>query len=169
MNKAARWMVRRYYLTIGIALAIAGAFLQPYLVGEVYSEAKAIQLVEGVQRSSLYYGSAMATACATILALMLTLLGLARQSQAEFKYELYATIRVIATMATVGFIGSVILLLILSLPVGEFKKIPEGWFMSLYYTLTTLNFLLAGVVVAVVLSLSSAIHHAIAVLSPDFD
>ncbi|MEM9805562.1 MAG: hypothetical protein AAF959_09810 [Cyanobacteria bacterium P01_D01_bin.56] len=69
----------RCYLLVGVAIATLVATAQPFLVGSIYSEAKAIELVEGLQSSSLYFGSERATASSTVLALMLTLLSMTRK------------------------------------------------------------------------------------------
>ncbi len=62
--------------------ALAGlAYLS---VGQIYSGAKAIDLIGQLTQSALYFGSAIATSSATTLALMLTLIGMAHRSEAEF-------------------------------------------------------------------------------------
>ncbi len=134
---------------MGIAATVAIA--QPLLIGHIYSGTRAVDLLESIKESSLYLGSAIATASATVLALMLTLLSLTSQVDTSFNRSTYKGIKLIGDISTVTFIGSVALLLLLSLPIGEFKVISDQWYAGLYYVLSTLNGLLAGLMVVGVL------------------
>ena len=159
---------RRYaFLCVGVAAAVAIA--QPLLTGRIYSEAQSIQLLEGIKSSSLYLGSAIATASATTLALMLTLLSIASQADTSFEYNTYKGIELIGRISTATFIGSVVQLLLLSFPIGEFKNIDPGWFKGLYYVLSTVNGLLAGLMIVGVLILLDTIATLIKELSPDIN
>ena len=154
-------------LCIGVVLLIA--VVQPLLTGHIYSEAKAIELVQSIKSSSLYFSSAVATASATILALMLTLLSVTSQVDTSFGISTYKGIRVIGAIATCTFVGSVILLLILSLPVGEYESLSKVWYQVLYYILCALNGLLAGLMVFTVLILFDTITTLISELAPAAD
>ncbi|MEL6554330.1 MAG: hypothetical protein AAFQ63_12820 [Cyanobacteria bacterium J06621_11] len=159
---------RRYaLLCVGIAFIVAIA--QPMLTGKIYSEAQSIQLLEGIKSSSLYLGSAIATASATTLALMLTLLSIASQADTSFEYNTYKGIELIGRISTATFIGAVIQLLLLSFPIGEFKDIEPIWFKGLYYLLSTTNGLLVGLMVVGVLVLLDTITTLIKELSPDIN
>ena len=159
---------RRYaYLSASIAAVVAIA--QPILTGSIYSEAQSIQLLEGIKSSSLYLGSAIATASATTLALMLTLLSIASKADTSFEYNTYKGIEIIGRISTATFIGSVVQLLLLSFPVGEFKNIPPTWYKGLYYVLSTVNGLLTGLMIVGVLILFDTIVTLIKELSPDIN
>ena len=151
----------------GVALLVA--IVQPLLTGHIYSEAKAIELVQSIKESSLYLGSAVATASATVLALMLTLLSVTSQVDTSFGISTYKGIRVIGAISTVTFIGSVILLLALSLPVGEYESISGVWYQILYYVLCTINGLLAAMMIFSVLILFETITTLISELAPEAD
>ncbi len=137
-----------------------------FLIGGVYSSGKALQLIEALRDSSLYFGAAVATASATILALMLTLLGLSRQADSEFDNWVYQTINRIALISTISLCGAVALLMVLSMPIGEFEKIPENWFVAMYYVLVVFVALLAGFVITAVLMLFNAIRYVIMLITP---
>lgn len=152
---------------MGIAATVAIA--QPLLTGHVYSGARAVDLLQSIKESSLYLGSAIATASATVLALMLTLLSLTSQVDTSFNRSTYEGIKLIGDISTATFIGSVALLLILSLPIGEFTVISDQWYAGLYYVLATLNGLLAGLMIVGVLVLSDTLKTLIKSLAPDED
>ena len=87
-------------VTGGTALALgAGAKLA---IGSIYSEAKAVDLIQALTASGLYLGSAIATASATTLALMLTLLGLTRRSDTEFDRQVYVQIERVSILSTIS-------------------------------------------------------------------
>ena len=155
---------RRYLIVCSsvTALIVIGQLL---LVGSIYSEAKAIDLIKGFQSSSLYFGSSIATASVTVLALMLTLLSMARDAKTSFDESIYRGIEIIGFISTITFVGAVLLLSCLSLPIGEFDNIPAGWFEILYYVLSTLHGCLAGLMITGVMILFDTIHTLIRKLS----
>ena len=159
----------RHYFLICFSVMLLVAIAQPLLTGRIYGEAEAVDLLESIKGSSLYFGSAVATASATILALMLTLLSVTSQVETSFDRSTYKGIRVIGALSTITFIGSVLLLLLLSLPIGEYDSIGKVWYAFLYYVLCTLNGLLAGVMIFSVLILFETITTLISRLAPEAD
>lgn len=138
------------------------------LIGGIYSSGEALRLIETLRDSSLYFGAALATASATILALMLTLLGLSRQADSEFDRWVYRNINRITLVSTISLCGAVLLLMVLSLPIGEFDQLSENWFITISYVLVVLAALLAGLVITVVLMLYNAIQYVIAMITPNW-
>ena len=151
---------------IGGVAAVLVTLAVKFLIGGVYSSGKALQLIEALRDSSLYFGAAVSTASATILALMLTLLGLSRQAESDFDDWVYKNINRIALVSTISLCGGVLLLMLLSMPIGEFEKIPENWFIMMYYVLVVFVALLAGLVITAVLMLFNAIRYVIALITP---
>ena len=115
-------------------------------IGGIYSTAEATQLLEALSRAGLYLGSAIATASATTLALMLTMIGMIKRMDEDFDHESYRNIDVVAKLATASLMISLLVLLAFTLPVGEFEELPGTWYTTLY------EFLFAGCVVMVGLS-----------------
>ncbi|MBW4330176.1 hypothetical protein KY084_04715 [Stakelama sp. CBK3Z-3] len=144
-------------------LLAAGAY---YAVGQVYSDAKAIDLINQLSRAGLYFGSAMATASATTLALMLTLIGMAHRAEAEFGPDFYRNIYRISRLATATLLGSVVLLLLLTLPVGEFQGLSDMWFIWLYRVLFALIGTLSALLVATVLLVFTTVRDVIINITP---
>ncbi|MHA6289364.1 hypothetical protein [Maricaulis sp. CAU 1757] len=150
----------------GGAVAVIVVLAVKFLIGGVYGPGQALELIRALQSSSLYFGAAIATASATTLALMLTLLGFTRRSDEDFDEWVFHSVNRICTVSALSMIGAILLLLMLQLPVGEFDMLPSGWFRYLYYVLVTLVSLLAGLMISTVLMLLATIRYVVAKLTP---
>lgn len=144
------------------AVALGGQ----WLLGSIYSGYEARQFLESMSSSALYFGSAIVTAAATILALMLTILSLTSQSDDDFDKVFYLRVERIGKLATVALMGGIVLLLFLSIPVKEADNVPSSWFTIIYYVLMTFLAILAGILIAIVLMLQNAISSLISVIRP---
>lgn len=140
-----------------------------FLIGSVYSDADAVQLIEALSRSGLYLGAAIATASATILALMLTLLGFARRLDEDFDRDVYQRINRVGFLSTVSLCFALLLLLFLTLPVGEFTEIPDRWFPWMYNVLVVFVGVLTGMLITTVLLLYTTLRHVTASITPSED
>lgn len=69
----------------------------------------------------------------TILALMLTLLGLSRNAESHLTNTHYQNVLLIAKADTILIITSVITLMLLNLPITEAADLPQDWFTIIYY------------------------------------
>ncbi len=147
------------------AIALGGQIM----VGQVYSGWEARKLLESVISSALYFGSSIVTGAATILALMLTMLGLTKQSDGEFDSIFFKRIERIGLLSTIALIAGVILLLFLSVPIQESNDVPNNWYKTIYYVLTGYISGLAGLTVGIVLMLYNAITSLLDVVKPDMD
>ncbi|MGB3624842.1 MAG: hypothetical protein WA989_03375 [Henriciella sp.] len=137
-----------------------------FAIGNVYSEAEATNLIASLTNTGLYLGSAIAGASATTLALMLTLLGLTSQAEADFDFDVYKSISQVAWLSTISLVGAVILLLMLVLPVGEFEKMPDGWYRIMYEVIFAQTVIVCALLVATVVRLFLAIRHVITTVTP---
>ena len=108
-------------------------------IGTVYGAAEARDLLEALSRAGLYLGSAIATASATTLALMLTLIGMIRRIETDFDRDTYKQVTRIAVLSTVTLMISFLVLLAFTLPIGEFENLPKGWYNHLYPALFALT------------------------------
>ncbi len=147
-------------LAFGIALA------GQWLVGQVYSGYEARNLLEAMSASAHYLGSAVVTASATILALMLTMLSLSYQTDKDFDTIFYKRIKRIGVFTTISLIGGILLLLFLSMPLQEADTVPSRWFTTIYYILMIFLAVLSGLLVAIVLMLLNAMTSLIEVIRP---
>lgn len=155
---------RKAVLAAAIILAFGG--VGRWATGFVYSSAKAMDLIESVQSSALYLGTALVTGASTILALMLTLVGLMQQIDSNFDRDVYCRVRNIAKLATYSLVGAVVMLLVLTLPVGEFDKLPAQWYPWLYNLLFALVVGLSAVIVATVTLLLGTVSVLIETVTP---
>ncbi len=138
-------------------------------IGTVYSSAEATQLIEALSRAGLYLGSAIVTASATTLALMLTLIGMIRRMEKEFDSETYRSVDLIARLATASLMIGLLVLLAFTLPVGEFDTLPTDWYIHLYNGLFASCVVMVGLVAATVTVLYRTVRRVIVGITPGDD
>lgn len=136
-------------------------------IGRVYGSGQALELLQSLSRSGLYLGSAAATASATTLALMLTLVGMVRKLDEEFDSGIYVGIRRIATLATISLVMSLLLLLVLVFPMSEFEGIPGSWYPTLYEVVFAATILVVALLSATVAMVYQTVRNVIAKITPD--
>lgn len=146
--------------------AAAVALVGQWLIGRVYSGYEARQFLESLSSSALYFSSAIVTASATILALMLTILSLSSQADEDFDQVFFLGVERIAKLATVALMGGILLLLFLSIPIKESENVPGSWFTAIYYALIIILAALAGLLITIVLMLLNAISSLIDIMRP---
>lgn len=171
-----REQAQQHILFVGFKRALIGAgiagglgLLGQFLVGRVYTGVEARRLLEASIPSARSVGTGIVTATATILALMLTMLGLTRHATGALESTFFKQVKRIGQFASVGLIGGTMLLVLLSFPVTESSSLPDSWYAVIYYVLIAITALLAGVLIFVVLLLYSAIDSLIAVVRPGVD
>ncbi len=152
---------------VGGILAAGIALAGQWLIGQIYSGYEARKLLEASAASAHYLGSAVVTASATIIALMLTMLSLSNQADGDFDTFFYRRIEKIGLLATVSMIGGILLLLFLSVPLQEADTVPSRWFTTIYYVLISFLAILSGMLVAIVLMLLNAMTSLINVVRPE--
>jgi len=103
-------------------------------------------------------------ASATILALMLTLLGVSSSTSSNLKDDHYLHIKQIAKLDTVVFITSLLFFLLFNLPVTESDNIPDNWFDIIYYITLGISTILSSALVIVVLMLYNTIVNIITIV-----
>lgn len=159
-------MTERYLALTGAIITFilaVGAYLA---VGRIYSDAKAIDLINQLAQSALYFGSAIATSSATTLALMLTVVGMAKRSDADFGDHFYRNVYHISAVATTTLLGSILLLFLLTLPVGEFDGLSTAWYIWLYRIQFGMVGILSALLVGTVLLLFATVRQVISKVTP---
>ena len=106
----------------------------------------------------------IALASATILALLLTLLGLSSSAQLEMKKDFYFDVLRIAKLDTAVFIAAVITFLLFNLPITESDNVPENWFNILYYISLGISSILSASLIVVVLLLYNTVVNLIQIV-----
>tara|TARA_R110002073_G_scaffold72537_1_gene177089 strand:- start:52478 stop:53017 length:540 start_codon:yes stop_codon:yes gene_type:complete len=106
----------------------------------------------------------IALASATILALLLTLLGVSSNSKSRLKADHYHHVLRIAKLDTIIFIAAVITFLLFNLPITESESVPNNWFNALYYISLGMSSLLSAGLIVVVLMLYNTIVNIIKIV-----
>lgn len=133
---------------IGIGVGMVGA-------------SRAASLLETSLPTIRFMASAVMTAAATTLALLLTLLGVTAGNDQQLDKSFYRSVRTVARLTVWAFVGSVVLLASLVIPFSEDLDIPRRWYIGLYYAFTVGSALCAGFLVTVVMVIFSIIKHLI--------
>ncbi len=144
---------------ISLVLTLLGTFLLGKLSGY---EAKELIKNSLAGANALY--NTIALASATILALLLTLLGISSGSKTKLKKDHYLQVLQIAKLDTVVFIASVISFLILNLPITESDSVPNNWFNVIYYISLVLSSILSAGLIVVVLMLYNTVVNIIKIV-----
>lgn len=132
----------------------------------VSSGGEARLLLEGMLPSIRFLCSAVMTATATVLALMLTLLSVSTTQNEQLKSVHYNRVRQIAQVDSGTFAAALILLLLISIPLAESSEVPANWYTIVYYITVVYAASLGGALITVVLMLYNAITGLIGVLNP---
>lgn len=144
----------------GIAAAVIG-FAGMAIVG-MASSFEARRLLDGVLPTVRFAASSYVAGGATILALMLTLITFSITLDMEFRASHYNRIRQIAALTTAVIVGSVILLMFLSFPLGE-ADVDRGWYLGVYYAVLFGGAVTGGTFISLVLMLFYAVRELISV------
>lgn len=100
-------------------------------------------------------------ASATILALLLTLLGISSGSESKLKKDHYKQILSLARFDSVLFITALIFFQFINIPITEAESVPTSWYSMIYWITLFTSSLLSGMMVAVILMLYSTIKNII--------
>ena len=103
-------------------------------------------------------------ASATILALLLTLLGLSAESKSKLKEDHYNHVLQIAKFDTVVFVVSLLSFPLFNLPVTESDNVPANWFSTLYYIAMSISALISASLIVVVLMLYNTVVNIIKIV-----
>lgn len=158
VGKNFAWGAAIFILVVGAAARIA--------IGSVYGSGKAIDMIGSLADSGLYLGSAVATASATMLALMLTILGLTGQSDRDFDADVFRRIYTVSKLATASLMGALVLLLSLTIPINELDGVPPNWFAIFYNMLFAIVVVCCALLAATVLMLYTVIRTLVAKTTP---
>ncbi len=144
-----------------LALGIIG--LGTYMLGHLSGyEAKELIKVSIGGLNTLC--NTIVLASATILALMLTLLGVSSGTSSRLKKDHYNNIMLIAKLDTVIFVIALLSFLLFNLPVTESENIPANWFDIIYYITLGVSTILSSALIIVVLMLYSTIVNIIKIV-----
>jgi hypothetical protein len=134
--------------------------------GQVSIHDSALQLIEVMSPPLQMLAFATITATITMLALLLTMLGVVKQAELGFRKSFYELIERISLFDTILLISCASLLTLLAIPITEAETdISEQAASILYYILIFVNAAVAGLLVTTVLMLFDAIKSVIRTLN----
>lgn len=148
---------------LGGALAAVVALIGVWVVGRL-SGAEAQVLTETALPRLLDLCNTVILASATILALMLTLLGLSSGSSVELKPVFYRRIQQLSLLDAIVFVAAMLVFLLFNIPIVEADKVPVSWYNVIYYTSVSVAALLGGALVSIVTMLYSTVRDVISVV-----
>lgn len=151
---------------VGGILAALTVMAGSWMLGQI-SGTEARYLLEAVLPSVRTFSGTLMLALITVLALMLTLLGLSSSTETKLKWVHYQRIKQIAFVDMVTFIITVLFYLLLNIPIQETDSGTLEWFYGLYYAALIISSLLAGAVITVVLMLYNAVRNIIDAIIPE--
>lgn len=135
-----------YGALVGGASGAIVLFAVSIAVGRVDSF-EALRLIEATIPTLRFITSTVVTASMTVLALMLTLLGLTLSSKWRFKEVHYRRITQVTGLAVAGAMVGTLVLVSLSIPVEQVEDL-QNWYAAVYYGLAVAAACLGGLVVA---------------------
>lgn len=150
---------------VGGGIAVLFSLVGAFGVGSV-SGAKAMVLLEAMFPTTRFLCSAVMTASATILALMLTVLSLSQSFDKPLKSVHYRRIKQVALVTTITFIASSITLLLHTIPLEQTESVPSSWYDGIYYVLLGTTAVLGGFMTTIILMLYRTVSQLIQVVSP---
>jgi len=125
-----------------------------------------MSLLESTLPTIRFLCSSAIGAAATVLALMVTLLGLSQRFDSEIDPAYFRRIRRIGGLCVSVMIGGVGLLLVLTVPLSETEEF-ENWYNAIYYGVLVVASLVGGGLVAITLSLRTAVSGLLAAAHPE--
>lgn len=134
------------------------------LVGQV-GDYEARLLLEATMPTIRFLSSSVMTASATVLALMLTMIALSAEAEAELTGVHYQRIQQVSFMAVVALIAAIAVLMILTFPLEESEEL-SSFYDVVYYTVMGMSAVLGGMMVALVLMLLNAIRELVQLFHP---
>jgi len=127
-------------------------------------DAEARRLVEAIIPTSSLFCSAILTVAATILALMLTMIGLGSRAKTELADAHYHRILKIARYDAILFCSAAVIFVLHCVPVYQSDALPGWWYPSIYYGLLVATSLLGGGAVSIVVLLFLAVKDIVQVV-----
>ncbi|TRO66476.1 hypothetical protein [Christiangramia sabulilitoris] len=134
-----------------------------FILGQI-SGYKALDLLQNSMSGINMLCNTVILGSTTILALMLTLLGLSRSSESRLTDRHYKDVLMIAKSDTILIVAAVITFLMLNLPISESKEVVTSWYETIYYVSLGMASLLGGGFIAVVMMLYGTITNVILIV-----
>lgn len=150
---------------LGGLISAVGLFVLVFAVGRI-GDFEALRIISAALPSARFLASAAIGAGVTILALLLTLIGLSLTLEISFHVRLYQRLRAITSLTVAAIVIGVALLLAVTVPIGEVEEL-SGAYDVLYYALGIAVASLGGLMVTIGLMISSTLSGLIDLAHPE--
>ncbi|APG59557.1 hypothetical protein [Christiangramia salexigens] len=134
-----------------------------FILGQI-SGYKALELLKNSMSGINMLCNTVILGSTTILALMLTLLGLSRSSESTLNKRHYKDVLMIAKSVTILILAAVITFLMLNLPISESEEVQKSWYQIIYFSSLGLASILGGGFIAIVMMLYGTIANVILIV-----
>jgi len=139
-----------------------------FLLGNI-SGYEAKQLISSSLQGINMLCNTIVLASATILALLLTLLGISTGTKSKLKEAHYRQVISIAKYDSVLFIAALILFQFFNIPITETENVPAEWYKYVYWATLFFSSLISGFMVSIVLMLYETIKNIIDIVGLNKD
>lgn len=150
--------------------AIIGGIVSAVFAGTGYffigniSEYEAKQLIQSSIPGVNMLCNTVVLASATIMALLLTLLGLSSGSDSKLNTTHYRQVKILGKWDASLFITAIIFFQVTNIPIVEADNVPTDWYNTMYWATLVLSSILVGGIVTVILMLYSTIKAMVDIL-----
>ncbi|MAN58239.1 MAG: hypothetical protein CMC08_00205 [Flavobacteriaceae bacterium] len=134
--------------------------LAVFLVGSV-SGYEAKQLISSTLPGINMLCNTIVLASATILALLLTLLGISTGTESKLKNAHYKQVLNIAKLDTILFVGALVLFQLFNIPITEADNVQTSWYDLIYWATLIFSSILSGMMITVILMLYATVTNII--------
>ena len=136
----------------GGAVATLLTGLGVFLLGRL-SGYEAIQLLESSHNGLNMLCNTLILASATILTLLLTLLGISSSTESKLKNDHYYQVMDIAKLDTILLVGALIMFQLLNIPITAAENVPINWYSNIYWLSLIFSSVLSGMMITLVVML----------------
>ena len=144
------------------ALALFGGVIGVGRIGDF----EALRIIEAVLPTTRFLASTAIAASVTVLALLLTLIGLSLTSDMTFHPRLYKRARIITILSVAVLVLATALLLAVTMPIGEVENLSRFYDWA-YYVLAAVTAVLGGMTVTIGLMISATLLGLIELAHPE--
>ncbi len=155
---------RDAFIAAGAGVLVALTIGTVTLVMGNIGETEARQLVKAIIPTSRAFCASLMTVSSTILALMLTLIGIGGGSNVKLTDAHYDRILKIGFYDAILFSLTAVMFVMHCVPVYESDKIPEWWYPTIYYGVLSSASALAGGAVSIIILLYLALKDLVKVV-----
>jgi len=131
-----------------------------FLLGQV-SGYEAKQLITSSHEGLNMLCNTIILASATILTLLLTLLGISIGTESKLKSDHYHQVLDIAQLDTILLVGALIMFQLFNIPITEADNVPVSWYSNVYWTSLIFSSIISGIMITVVLMLYTTLTNII--------